>query len=63
MFTGRLKELEVLYLAHKGEHIADLDNVLWERAVANDFADLRKAGLNHPMMNEIARKLGFGIEK
>jgi TPR repeat protein len=63
MFTGNLKDAEALYLAHKGEPIADLDNLLWERAVANDFADFRKAGLSHPMMNKIARKLGVGVEK
>jgi hypothetical protein len=63
MFTGNLKDSEALYLAHKGETVADLDNVLWERAVANDFADFRKAGLTHPMMNQIERKLGVGGEK
>ena len=44
--------MEALYLAHKGEPIADLDNLPWERAVANDFADFRQAGLIPPKETE-----------
>src|SRR5262249_40321736 len=31
---------------------------LWERAVVDDFAEFRKAGLTHPMMAEIEKELG-----
>ena len=58
MFLGRGEESEALYLAHKGERMSDEDSSLWERAIAKDFADLRKAGLPHPMMAEIEKKLG-----
>ena len=33
------------------------DNTPWERVIAKDFADLRKAGVTHPMMIDIERKL------
>ena len=58
MFLGRGEESEALYLAHKGERVSDEDRSLWERVIAKDFADLRKAGLTHPMMVEIEKKLG-----
>ena len=53
MFLGRRKESKALYLAHKGERISEDDSRLWERAIADDFAEFRKAGLTHPMMAEI----------
>ncbi len=58
MFLGRGKEAEALYLAHKGERISKDDRRLWERAIADDFAEFRKAGLTQPMMAEIEKKLG-----
>ena len=58
MFLGRGEESEALYLAHKGERMSDEDSSLWERVIAKDFVDLRKAGLPHPMMAEIEKKLG-----
>jgi TPR repeat protein len=51
MFLGRGEESKALYLAHKGEPMSD--DKLWERAIAEDFAKFRKAGLTHPMMAEI----------
>jgi hypothetical protein len=32
--------------------------MLWERAIAEDFAELREAGLTHPMMTDIEKELG-----
>ena len=58
MFLGRRKESEAIYLAHKGERLAEPDNKTWERAIADDFAEFRKAGLTHPMMADIEKKLG-----
>ena len=40
--------------------MASDDERLWERAVADDFAEFRKIGLTHPMMAEIERELGVG---
>jgi hypothetical protein len=45
------------YLAHKGE-VFKSDNELWERVIAEDFAEFRKAGFTHPMMAEIEKELG-----
>jgi predicted Zn-dependent protease len=58
MFLGRDDESEALYLAHKGERMSAEDARLWDRVIAKDFADLRKAGLTHPMMADIEQKLG-----
>jgi hypothetical protein len=43
-------------LAHKGR--PRYGHKLWERAIAEDFAEFRKAGLTHPMMAEIEKELG-----
>jgi TPR repeat protein len=56
MFLGSQKESKALYLAHKGKPLSD--GKLWERAIAEDFAEFRKAGLTHPMMAEIEKELG-----
>jgi tetratricopeptide (TPR) repeat protein len=53
MFVERGKESKALYLAHKGKPISEEDAKLWERAIAEDFAEFRKAGLTHPMMADI----------
>ena len=37
---------------------APSESTLWERAVAEDFAEFRKAGLTHPMMVDIEKELG-----
>ena len=58
MFLGRRKESETLYLAYKGKPISEQDNRLWERVIADDFAEFRKAGLTHPMMADIDKELG-----
>ena len=57
MFLGRTDEARVLYLAHRGEKLAPDESDLWEKAVLDDFAALRKAGLTDPLMNEIERLL------
>ena len=53
MFVERGKESKALYLAHKGKPVSDDGAKLWERAIAEDFAEFRKAGLTHPMMADI----------
>ena len=60
MFNGRADEARALYLAHKDKLITDLDNKAWQQAVGEDFAELLKAGLAHPMMAEIEAALGIG---
>jgi TPR repeat protein len=59
MFMGHDEEAKALYLAHKGEPIPEVNNQLWEQAIAEDFAKLRKAGLTYPMMADIEKELGI----
>ncbi len=58
MFLGRGEEAKALYLAHKGKPISAVDSKPWERVIAGDFAEFRKASLTHPMMIDIERELG-----
>ena len=54
MFLGRRDEARAIYLAHKGKTLsADAGNA-WEKRVAADFAELRKAGMDDPLMTEVA---------
>jgi tetratricopeptide (TPR) repeat protein len=59
MFVGHDEEARRVYLAHKGEPRSGVDNKLWEQAIADDFAEFRKAGLTHPMMADIEKELGI----
>ena len=54
MVMGHDVEAKALYLAHKGE-VFKSDNQLWEQAIAEDFARLRKAGLTNPVMADSRR--------
>jgi TPR repeat protein len=58
MFLGRREDSKALYLVYKGKPISGADGPLWEYVIAEDFADLRKSGLTHPMMAEIEKELG-----
>ena len=52
MFLGRTDEARAIYLQYRGK-----TNVVgqksWETLVLDDFAELRKTGLTHPLMDEI----------
>src|SRR5262245_4764130 len=61
MFLGRGEDAKALYLAHKGKPLSEQDATLWEHAIAEGFAELRKAGLTHPMMADIEKELGVLI--
>lgn len=58
MFLDRREEAAALYLGHKGKPVGGDGGELWEQIIANDFADLRKVGIDHPMMVEMETKLG-----
>jgi hypothetical protein len=58
MFMGREDEAKALYVAHKGQSMSETHKELWEEVIAEDFAELRKAGLTHPMMADIEKELG-----
>jgi hypothetical protein len=44
-------EARALYLRYRGEKVQG--DMTWEALILGDFADLRKAGLTHPLMGEI----------
>jgi TPR repeat protein len=58
MFLGREGQSKALYFAYKGRPILPQSGKLWERVIVDDFAELRQAGLTHPMMAEIENELG-----
>jgi tetratricopeptide (TPR) repeat protein len=52
MFLGRIDEARAIYLKYRGQKTQQGDDI-WETAIRNDFAELRKAGLTNPLMDEI----------
>jgi hypothetical protein len=59
MFLGRVDEARTLYLRYRGEKNVQ-DGKPWEILVVEDFAELRKAGLTHPLMDEIEKQFTAG---
>ena len=60
MFMGHHEEAKALYAAHKGKPVvSEAPDVLWEQAIAEDFAEFRKVGLTHPMMADVEKELGI----
>jgi hypothetical protein len=55
---GRLDEARTLYLAHKGKRVFKDAEKIWEVAIAEDFAALRKVGIDHPAFPDILVALG-----
>jgi tetratricopeptide (TPR) repeat protein len=55
MFLDRVDEARALYLHYRGTPKVVGDKS-WETVVLDDFADLRKAGLTHPLMDEIEQQ-------
>jgi TPR repeat protein len=53
MFLGRTEEARALYSKHKGERLGQGGDQLWDTIIVEDFAQLRKAGLEHPLMAEV----------
>jgi Novel STAND NTPase 1 len=63
MFLDRREEALPLYLAHKDKPIAANDDKSWQKVIAEDFAEFRKAGLYSPLMAEIEKMLRVNGEK
>jgi tetratricopeptide (TPR) repeat protein len=59
MFLSRVDEARALYLRYRGEKDAQ-DGKLWETAVLEDFSEMRKEGLTHPLMDEIEKRFAAG---
>ena len=55
MYLDRSAEARTIYEAHKADLFTD--NKPWPQAVAEDFAEFRKAGREHPLMAEIEAAL------
>jgi tetratricopeptide (TPR) repeat protein len=55
MYSNRLNAAREEYLGHKGKIATGKQN--WQAYIAGDFADLRKAGLDHALMEEIEADL------
>jgi tetratricopeptide (TPR) repeat protein len=52
MLVGRVDEARALYLVHRGEKDTRRGES-WQTIVLKDFAEMRNAGLAHPLMDEI----------
>jgi tetratricopeptide (TPR) repeat protein len=52
MLLGRVGEARALYLKYRGRQKV-MDDKSWEVAVLEDFAEMSKASLSHPLMDEI----------
>jgi tetratricopeptide (TPR) repeat protein len=59
MFLGRVEEARSLYLRYRGEQNVR-NGKSWENIVREDFAELRKAGLVHALMDEIESRYTAG---
>jgi hypothetical protein len=59
MFLDREQEARALYLRYRGEKNVHgknaQDGKSWEMVILGDFAELRKAELTRPLMNEIEK--------
>jgi tetratricopeptide (TPR) repeat protein len=55
MFLNRVDEARALYLKYRGQQKVDGDKS-WEAAILGDFAEFQKAGLTHPLMQEIQKQ-------
>ena len=55
MFLNRVDEARALYLKNRGQQKVDGDKS-WEAAILGDFAEFQKAGLTHPLMQEIQKQ-------
>jgi tetratricopeptide (TPR) repeat protein len=55
MFLQRVDDARAVYLAFRGRQKAEGERS-WEAVILDDFAELRKAGLTHPLMDEIEKK-------
>jgi hypothetical protein len=60
MFLGRVDEARALYLRYRGQRAHENDDEVWEAVIVDDFVEIRKAGLSHPLMDEIESKFSTG---
>ena len=58
MFLSRVEEARALYLRYRGGKMQN--GKPWETVVLEDFGEMRKAGLTHPLMDEIEKRFAAG---
>jgi tetratricopeptide (TPR) repeat protein len=54
MFAGRIDQARSIYLKYRGTKDVG-DGKSWETTILEDFAELRKAGVTNPLMDEIEK--------
>ena len=54
MFLGRIEEARAIYLGHRGAKNV-VGEKSWETVVMEDFAELRRTKLMHPLKDEIEK--------
>lgn len=54
MLLGRVDEARAIYLRYRAKTNV-VDGKSWETIILDDFTELRNAGLNHPLMDELAK--------
>ncbi len=54
LFLGRVEDARALYLKYRDEK--NVQGKTWPVVILEDFAELRKAGLTHPLMDEIEKE-------
>jgi tetratricopeptide (TPR) repeat protein len=59
MFLDRVDEARTLYMKYRGAKNV-VGEKSWEASVIEDLAELRTAGLTHPLMNEIEKTFATG---
>jgi hypothetical protein len=59
MFLDRTDEARELYLKYRGAKNVVAEKS-WETSVLEDFGELRKAGLAHPLMDEVEKTFATG---
>ena len=59
MYSDRPAEARAIYYKYRGRKIAQTDKP-WEAIILEDFAEMRKAGLTHPLMDEIEKQFTGG---
>lgn len=52
MFKGSANEAREVYVRHKGKKVG---NNSWEEVILDDFAQLERANIKNPLMEEIRR--------
>ena len=60
MFWGEVDEARTIYLRYR-HHQKIQGQKSWEALVLDDFMELRKAGLNHPLMDEIEKVFSANV--